>query len=181
MIEKTKILLNDLLLVYESILNAEGEMPDQFFYFCYKNKELLKSKYDEVVQLQEMCQPSQRYNEFQRRREMYLVEHCFTRNNQGQSILELDDNNQPIFLTQADESRFVEKLKILVSEFADDIVEYDTANNRLNEIKMSMVEMDVFKIPFIYIPRVDMKMREILVKHFCSDSTEEIEKILFKK
>jgi len=91
----------------------------------------------------------------------------------------MQPDGNPVFKSFSMQEVFRLEFLKLVQEYQEEIIEYDTASNRLKELKEESVELFIFQIPLHFIPNMEYASRRLLTDYVCNESKSDMERKLF--
>ena len=161
-----------------SLYALKGKYDQKFTYFIFRNKALLKDEYDSMRVAEQSAQPTERYEDFQKKRyELYML-HGLKGPDGGP--LQNKETGEYLFGSQESINLFNDEMQKLAGEYSDDIVMYDTAISQIHELKQEETDVEVFQVPYEVFPikELEPSMTEMLLTYFTSD-VDELEQKLF--
>jgi len=174
---KVKINRVDAVELYNLFKTATGNtFSEQFGYCITENLVLMKPFYDEMVILEQSVVPTERYKQFMELKNQ-LAYRCSVIDAKNNITMQPDGN--PVFKSFSMQEVFRLEFLKLVQEYQEEIIEYDTASNRLKELKEESVELFIFQIPLHFIPNMEYASRRLLTDYVCNESKSDMERKLF--
>ena len=161
-----------------NLYKLDGKYDQKFTYFIYRNKALLRDEYESMRVAEQSAQPTERYNDFQKKRYELHMKYCLKGPDGGP--LQNKETGEYLFGSQESIDGFNSEMQQLAGEYSDDIVMYDTAVSQIHELKQEETDVEVFQVPYDVFPvdELDPGMNEMLLTYFTSD-VEELEEKLF--
>jgi hypothetical protein len=150
-----------------------------FSFFVIRNIHHLMPEIQSINAIRQSMMASDRIKEYDTKR-IEIVEKFCKKDEQGKPlyIAQVDNFNnvQNVYdFTPENREKFTEEFKILSSEYADDLADFEASVNEFAFLMNEEIEIDIAKISFKNIPE-DINISNII--KFIEEPQEEIEKVI---